>query len=82
MVHAAMVLWPHLDTGLARLEVSKMKIYAHTGEQNGKTYLRCNACGKKVSSLFTPVANEIGVTLVVRAWIECPECMELGLKEK
>lgn len=33
--------------------------------------LRCNQCGKSVS---TEVADET----IIRAWIECPECIEKG----
>jgi hypothetical protein len=39
--------------------------------------LRCNRCGKELS---TPIPEDT----VVRAWIECPECIEVetpGLQE-
>jgi DNA-directed RNA polymerase subunit RPC12/RpoP len=31
-------------------------------------YVACSRCGKQVS-------NKVGVELVVRAWVECPECV-------
>lgn len=40
-------------------------------------YLHCNNCGKQVSSGYIPVPNEIDKNnIVIRAWIECPECIE------
>lgn len=47
----------------------------------GRCQLQCNSCGKTVSSPLVPMINEMGITLVVRAWIECPECMEQRMKE-
>jgi hypothetical protein len=39
--------------------------------------LACNSCGKAVSSPFRPQSTDTpDGGLVVRAWIECPECME------
>lgn len=32
-------------------------------------YVRCSRCGKRVS-------NEVPDDLIVRAWVECPECVE------
>ena len=40
------------------------------------SYLHCNECGKQVSSGFVPAVIEGFEGLVVRAWIECPECIE------
>ena len=34
-------------------------------------YLKCSNCGKKVSTTFTP--HDV---FILRAKIECPECME------
>lgn len=34
-------------------------------------YVTCSKCGKRVS-------NKTGKELVVRAWVECPECMTEG----
>jgi len=33
-------------------------------------------CGKQVSSGFHALPNEMGEDIVVRAWVECPECIE------
>lgn len=38
-------------------------------------YIRCSTCGKKVSTTFKP-HNEF----VLRAYIECPECVEKSCK--
>lgn len=38
-------------------------------------YVVCSRCGKKVS-------NEVNIELIVRAFIECPECIEKDSKEK
>lgn len=32
-------------------------------------YVGCSRCGKRVS-------NDVGVDIIVRAYIECPECVE------
>lgn len=54
-----------------------MEMHPHTMEADTRLHhLCCNACGKSVSSGFLPAANELGTKLVVRAWVECPECME------
>jgi len=45
-------------------------------------YLYCNRCGKQVSSGFYPLITEMGKDIVVRAYIECPECMEKQIKEE
>jgi|GEM_PF-4276446 len=37
-------------------------------------YLRCHGCGKVVSTAFLPVNGNDG-QIVIRAWIECPECI-------
>lgn len=39
-------------------------------------YLYCNSCNKQVSSGFMPVPVEGMTGLVVRAYIQCPECLE------
>lgn len=39
-------------------------------------YLRCHSCGKTVSTGFIPVPVDGFKGLVVRAYIECPECIE------
>jgi hypothetical protein len=39
--------------------------------------LHCHACGKSVSTEFDPVPTDTpDKGLIVRAWIECPECIE------
>lgn len=43
--------------------------------------LRCTSCGKYVSTAFTPVPTETpDKGLIVRAVIECPECIEKRAK--
>lgn len=40
-------------------------------------FLHCNKCGKQVSTGFIPIPTETpDKGIIVRAWIECPECME------
>jgi hypothetical protein len=53
-------------------------IYPHTGGgQSTMRYLQCNACGKQVSTPFVPVPTDTPDRgIIIRAWIECPECME------
>lgn len=44
-------------------------------------YLHCHSCGKQVSTGFIPVPTETpDQGLIVRAWIECPECIEQRMK--
>lgn len=65
--------------------VTDAPIYSHTVEDGWKDSLgqprlrlACNACGKSVSTPFYPVktADTPDGGLIVRAWIECPECLE------
>lgn len=37
-------------------------------------YVKCSKCGKSVS-------NELDRDVVVRAYVECPECVESDVKE-
>jgi hypothetical protein len=40
-------------------------------------YLHCHNCGKQVSTGYIPVPTDTpDKGLIVRAWIECPECIE------
>lgn len=40
-------------------------------------FLHCHGCGKCVSTGFVPVPTDTpDQGLIVRAWIECPECIE------
>ena len=39
-------------------------------------FLRCHNCGKQVSTLFYPIPTPGFDGIVVRAYIECPECIE------
>ena len=41
----------------------------------GWMQLRCNRCGKPVSTL-------VPTETIVRAWIECPECIAKGPNDK
>lgn len=39
-------------------------------------FLKCNTCGKCVSSGFIACPTEMpDEGIVIRAWIECPECI-------
>lgn len=41
------------------------------------SYLHCHRCGKQVSTGFYPIPTDTpDGGLIVRAWIECPECIE------
>jgi hypothetical protein len=40
------------------------------------SHLHCNECGKQVSSGLFPLPVPEFEGLVVRAWIQCPECIE------
>lgn len=58
-----------------------MTIHPHTQPVSVKPdqplQLCCNSCGKGVSSAFIPLKTDTpDGGLIVRAWIECPECME------
>ena len=45
-------------------------------------HLHCMSCGKRVSTGFVPVATDTpDKGLVIRAYIECPECMEKSYQE-
>jgi hypothetical protein len=45
------------------------------------SFLNCNSCGKQVSTGFYPVPTDMpDKGMIVRAWIECPECIQA--KEK
>lgn len=37
--------------------------------------IKCNVCGKAVSTL-------VPATTLIRAWVECPECIEGNILEK
>lgn len=41
-------------------------------------YVRCSKCGKRVSNI---VLSSLPKGLVVRAFVECPECIERKPKE-
>lgn len=46
------------------------------------SYLHCSRCGKQVSTGFTPEPTDTpDKGLIVRAWIECPECIEAQAKK-
>jgi hypothetical protein len=47
---------------------------AHVSEPH---FLHCHRCGKCVSTGFYPVLTDTpDKGLIVRAWIECPECID------
>jgi endogenous inhibitor of DNA gyrase (YacG/DUF329 family) len=40
-------------------------------------YLNCHTCGKQVSTGFIPIPTDTpDGGIIVRAWIECPECIQ------
>ena len=46
-------------------------------------YLHCMSCGKQVSTGFVPVPTDTpDKGIIVRAWVECPECIEKKGKNK
>ena len=38
-------------------------------DEYGKSRVHCSECGK-------PVSNDVGVEVIVRAYVSCPECLE------
>lgn len=40
-----------------------------------EVFVRCSRCGKQVSNVVTPVDGSL-YGIVVRAWVECPKCIE------
>lgn len=47
------------------------------------SFLHCMNCGKQVSTGFFPIPTETpDKGIIVRAWIECPECMEKRKEEE
>jgi hypothetical protein len=46
-------------------------------DDTGVKYLHCSQCSKCVSTGFIPVPTDTpDKGIIVRAWIECPECIE------
>lgn len=46
-------------------------------------FLTCNNCGKIVSTGFLAAPTDTPDRgIIIRAWIECPECIESKGKEK
>lgn len=41
--------------------------------EENTTFIRCSRCGKSVSHIFSWPDD---VPFIVRAWVECPECLE------
>jgi hypothetical protein len=64
--------------------MSDQPLYSHT-QQDGeldRLRLRCNTCGKSVSTPFYPVKTDTpDGGLIVRGFIECPECLERKTSE-
>ena len=47
------------------------------------SYLHCMRCGKQVSTGFESVPTDTpDKGIIVRAFIECPECMEKRFKDE
>ena len=54
-----------------------MNLFPPTKKDGDSYRLCCNLCGKSVSTGFYPVmTNTLDKGLIVRALIQCPECME------
>jgi hypothetical protein len=52
-------------------------------DESGWTYLHCNRCGKRVSTGFVPQPTDTpDKGIIIRAWIECPECIETQSQAK
>lgn len=50
--------------------------------QSKVSFLKCHNCGKQVSTGFIAVPTDTpDGGLIVRAWIECPECIEKRIIE-
>lgn len=41
--------------------------------EENTTFIRCSGCGKSVSHVFSWPDD---TPFIVRAWVECPECVE------
>lgn len=49
--------------------------------ENEIKYLYCMSCGKQVSTGFHPISTHTpDKGIIIRAYIECPECMEKKIK--
>ena len=47
------------------------------------SFLVCNSCGKTVSTGFFPVPTDTpDKGIIIRAWVECPECIEKKSKNE
>lgn len=57
-------------------------LYPHTERVGHEYHLCCTMCGKRVSTAFWPLTHALGVELVVRAIIVCPECINSKLTFK
>lgn len=66
-----------INRKFARVE-TYLQVSERRGTLNGPPVrLRCSGCGKSVSSELTPVPTDTPDRgLIVRAYIECPECIE------
>jgi hypothetical protein len=46
-------------------------------------YLHCNSCGKQVSTGYVAIPTQTPDRgLIIRAWIECPECIEAKILDE
>lgn len=56
--------------------MSDSPIYPHTVRDGHRLRLACNSCGKSVSTPFEPA-----IDFIVRAFIQCPECIKAAQRE-
>ena len=59
-----------------------MTLYPSTTKDGDSSRLCCHSCGKTVSTPFFPVKTSTpDGGLIVRAFIQCPECMEIAAEK-
>ena len=60
-----------------------MDLYPHTTKDGDLFRLCCNRCGKTVSSPFLPARTDTpDQGLIVRAFVQCPECLSTWTPER
>lgn len=63
-----------LKTGLSELlrgyrNTMELEVSAEFANEGFSTRIRCNGCGK-------PVSTGVPKHTIMRAWVQCPECIE------
>lgn len=73
--------WENSDRVAATFQAILARLDNDTNESQ-VSFLKCNNCGKCVSTAFYPVPTDTpDKGIIVRAWIECPECLEKRISE-